>query len=196
MIAANFFVVLGNYHFNFISKIKFHPSIILIWLKLNCQFCKKRTYYVYILIQINKWLEMQLLKIEFWNSIINFWLFLDIVKFMKFVGLGQLGQGGVSMGGFGQSISQLNQSVGSTLNSTLPISTAGSSTVYQTHYGLNSLGNMQIKHVQLSRGAQKRFLVWRRRWGTVFILNVWFFKGAYLKSFLNYISWHLWSIYY
>ncbi|KAJ8945739.1 hypothetical protein NQ318_012061 [Aromia moschata] len=48
-------------------------------------------------------------------------------------GLGQLGQG--SMGGFGQSLGQLNQSSG--LSPALPISTA--STVYQAHYGLNSL---------------------------------------------------------
>lgn len=54
--------------------------------------------------------------------------------------LGQLSQGGVSMGGFGQSIGQLNQGVGTGLNSTLPISSAGGSTVYQAHYGLNSLG--------------------------------------------------------
>lgn len=56
----------------------------------------------------------------------NFWLF--------FLGLGQLGQS--SMGGFGQSLGQLNQSSG--LSPALPISTA--STVYQAHYGLNSLG--------------------------------------------------------
>ncbi|KAJ8977290.1 hypothetical protein NQ317_003889 [Molorchus minor] len=48
-------------------------------------------------------------------------------------GLGQLGQG--SMGGFGQSLGQLNQNSG--LSPALPISTA--STVYQAHYGLNSL---------------------------------------------------------
>lgn len=59
-------------------------------------------------------------------------------------GLGQLSQGGVSMGGFGQSIGQLNQSVGSSLNSTLPISTAGGSSVYQAHYGLNSLGKFLL----------------------------------------------------
>lgn len=55
-----------------------------------------------------------------------------------FSGLGQLSQGGVSMGGFGQSLGQLNQ--GSGLSPALPISTAAASTVYQAHYGLNSLG--------------------------------------------------------
>lgn len=49
-------------------------------------------------------------------------------------GLGQLSQG--SMSGFGQSLGQLNQGTG--LSPALPISSA--STVYQAHYGLNSLG--------------------------------------------------------
>lgn len=40
------------------------------------------------------------------------------------------------MGGFGQSLGQLNQGTG--LSPALPISSA--STVYQAHYGLNSLG--------------------------------------------------------
>jgi hypothetical protein len=49
------------------------------------------------------------------------------------------------MGGFGQSIGQLNQgsALTSSLNSGLPITSAMSSngsTVYQAHYGLNSLG--------------------------------------------------------
>ncbi|KAL3287869.1 hypothetical protein HHI36_002326, partial [Cryptolaemus montrouzieri] len=52
-----------------------------------------------------------------------------------FSGLGQLGQGSVSMGGFGQSLGQLNQTSG--LSPALPISTGN--TVYQAHYGLNSL---------------------------------------------------------
>lgn len=51
-----------------------------------------------------------------------------------FSGLGQLSQG--SMGGFGQSLGQLNQGTG--LSPALPISSA--STVYQAHYGLNTLG--------------------------------------------------------
>lgn len=62
----------------------------------------------------------------------NFWIL------FVFSGLGQLGQTGVSMGGFGQSLGQLNQ--GSGLSPALPISTAAASTVYQAHYGLNSLG--------------------------------------------------------
>jgi hypothetical protein len=49
------------------------------------------------------------------------------------------------MGGFGQSIGQLNQgsALTSSLNSGLPITSTMSSNgsaVYQTHYGLNSLG--------------------------------------------------------
>ncbi|PNF14927.1 hypothetical protein B7P43_G04330 [Cryptotermes secundus] len=60
-------------------------------------------------------------------------------------GLGQLSQGSVTMGGFGQSIGQLNQgsALTSSLNSGLPITSTMSSngsTVYQAHYGLNSLG--------------------------------------------------------
>ncbi|CAH1954611.1 unnamed protein product [Acanthoscelides obtectus] len=57
-------------------------------------------------------------------------------------GLGQLSQG--SMGGFGQSLGQLNQ--GSGLSSALPISSA--STVYQAHYGLNSLGDSMMSYCQ------------------------------------------------
>ncbi|XP_021915604.1 homeobox protein orthopedia-like isoform X2 [Zootermopsis nevadensis] len=61
-------------------------------------------------------------------------------------GLGQLSQGGVTMGGFGQSIGQLNQgsALTSSLNSGLPITSTMSSngsTVYQAHYGLNSLAD-------------------------------------------------------
>jgi len=59
---------------------------------------------------------------------------------MSVSGLGQLSQGAVSMGSYGQSIGQLNQS---SLNSGLPISTSmasNGSSIYQAHYGLNSLG--------------------------------------------------------
>lgn len=59
-----------------------------------------------------------------------------------FSGLGQLSQTGVSMGGFSQSLGQLNQSSG--LSPALPISTAAASTVYQAHYGLNSLGKVLV----------------------------------------------------
>lgn len=58
--------------------------------------------------------------------------------YLFFAGLGQLSQSSVSMTGFGQSLGQLNQSSG--LSPALPISTA--STVYQAHYGLNSLGKV------------------------------------------------------
>ncbi|XP_044745689.1 homeobox protein orthopedia-like isoform X1 [Coccinella septempunctata] len=57
-------------------------------------------------------------------------------------GLGQLGQSSVPMGGFGQSLGQLNQTSG--LGSGLPISTAN--TVYQAHYGLNSLGDTMMTY--------------------------------------------------
>ncbi|KAF7274347.1 hypothetical protein GWI33_012989 [Rhynchophorus ferrugineus] len=52
-------------------------------------------------------------------------------------GLTQLSQGTVAMGSFGQSLGQLNQ--GSGISPTLPISSSAASTVYQAHYGLNSL---------------------------------------------------------
>ncbi|GJQ80249.1 otp [Trypoxylus dichotomus] len=66
-------------------------------------------------------------------------------------GLGQLGQSGVSMGGFGQSLGQLNQSSG--LSPALPISTAAASTVYQAHYGLNSLGDTMMTYCNNSGGT-------------------------------------------
>ncbi|KAJ8925904.1 hypothetical protein NQ315_009756 [Exocentrus adspersus] len=62
-------------------------------------------------------------------------------------GLGQLGQS--SMGGFGQSLGQLNQSSG--LSPALPISTA--STVYQAHYGLNSLGDSMMTYCNNNGGG-------------------------------------------
>lgn len=49
------------------------------------------------------------------------------------------------MGGFGQSLGQLNQ--GSGLSAALPITTATASTVYQAHYGLNSLGEQKYLHL-------------------------------------------------
>lgn len=51
------------------------------------------------------------------------------------------------MGGFGQSLGQLNQSSG--LSGALPITTATASTVYQAHYGLNSLGKMFLNYFLL-----------------------------------------------
>ncbi|XP_049818167.1 homeobox protein orthopedia-like isoform X2 [Aethina tumida] len=66
-------------------------------------------------------------------------------------GLGQLGQGSVSMSGFGQSLGQLNQSSG--LSPALPISTAAASTVYQAHYGLNSLGDSMMTYCQSGGGG-------------------------------------------
>ncbi|XP_015609905.1 homeobox protein orthopedia isoform X1 [Cephus cinctus] len=71
-------------------------------------------------------------------------------------GLSQLSQGGMGMGGFGQSLGQLGQqssgSLGTSLglsNSGLPISSPSQS-VYQASYGLNSLGGV---HVSASRGS-------------------------------------------
>ncbi|CAG4966444.1 unnamed protein product [Colias eurytheme] len=55
-------------------------------------------------------------------------------------GLGQLSQGGVSMGGFG---SQLP--LGADLNPALPISSTASQS-YQTHYPLNSLGDTMMSY--------------------------------------------------
>ncbi|XP_050498977.1 homeobox protein orthopedia-like [Diabrotica virgifera virgifera] len=62
-------------------------------------------------------------------------------------GLGQLSQS--SMGGFGQSLGQLNQSSG--LSPALPISS--SSTVYQAHYGLNSLGDSMMTYCNSGGGG-------------------------------------------
>lgn len=59
-------------------------------------------------------------------------------------GLSQLGQGTVTMGSFGQTLGQLNQSSG--LSSTLPITSSAASTVYQAHYGLNSLGDSMMTY--------------------------------------------------
>lgn len=71
-----------------------------------------------------------------------------LIKSGCFAGLGQLGQGGMGMSGFGQSLGQLGQqstgSLGSSLglgNSGLPISSP-SQAVYQASYGLNSLGKL------------------------------------------------------
>ncbi|XP_017799261.1 PREDICTED: homeobox protein orthopedia [Habropoda laboriosa] len=65
-------------------------------------------------------------------------------------GLGQLGQSGMGMSGFGQSLGQLGQQSNLGLgNSGLPISSP-SQAVYQASYGLNSLGGM---HVSASRGS-------------------------------------------
>ncbi|KAF5275245.1 hypothetical protein FQA39_LY06905 [Lamprigera yunnana] len=66
-------------------------------------------------------------------------------------GLGQLSQGGVSMGGFGQSLGQLNQNSG--LSAALPITTATASTVYQAHYGLNSLGDSMMSYCNNTAGG-------------------------------------------
>ncbi|KAK2582669.1 hypothetical protein KPH14_004947 [Odynerus spinipes] len=65
-------------------------------------------------------------------------------------GLGQMGQGGIGMGSFGQLGQQNPGTLGSTLGlGNLSISSP-SQTVYQTSYGLNSLGGV---HVSASRGS-------------------------------------------
>lgn len=60
------------------------------------------------------------------------------------------------MGSFGQTLGQLNQSSG--LSSTLPITSSAASTVYQAHYGLNSLGKLsptvQIDHQLKRQGSE------------------------------------------
>lgn len=58
------------------------------------------------------------------------------------------------MGGFGQSLGQLNQ--GSGLSPALPISTAAASTVYQAHYGLNSLGKVLLQKCSIEYLAFER----------------------------------------
>ncbi|XP_051175074.1 homeobox protein orthopedia-like isoform X1 [Leptopilina boulardi] len=71
-------------------------------------------------------------------------------------GLGQLSQSGMTMGGFGQSLGQLSQQSSGTLGSSLSLSNSGlpisspSQSVYQTSYGLNSLGGV---HMSASRGS-------------------------------------------
>lgn len=61
-------------------------------------------------------------------------------------GLGQLSQGGMGMGGFGQSLGQLGQQSSGGLGTSLGLGNSGqlisspSQTVYQASYGLNSLG--------------------------------------------------------
>lgn len=73
-------------------------------------------------------------------------VFYSLLLVFSTLGLGQLGQGGMSMGGFGQSLGQLGQQGGGGLGSSLGLGNAGlpisspSQTVYQTNYGLNSLG--------------------------------------------------------
>ncbi|XP_066258579.1 homeobox protein orthopedia-like [Euwallacea similis] len=65
-------------------------------------------------------------------------------------GLSQLGQGTVAMGSFGQTLGQLNQTT--SLGSTLPISSTAS-TVYQAHYGLNSLGDSMMTYCNNGGGS-------------------------------------------
>ncbi|XP_014205294.1 homeobox protein orthopedia-like [Copidosoma floridanum] len=71
-------------------------------------------------------------------------------------GLGQLSQGGMSMGGFGQSLGQLGQQSSGSLGTSLGLGNSGqlisspSQTVYQASYGLNTLGGV---HMSASRGS-------------------------------------------
>ncbi|XP_063373121.1 homeobox protein orthopedia-like [Cydia amplana] len=60
-------------------------------------------------------------------------------------GLGQLSQGGVSMGGFGSGVGGLPQ-LSADLNPALPISSVASSQPYQSHYPLNSLGDTMMSY--------------------------------------------------
>lgn len=62
------------------------------------------------------------------------------MNFVLVAGLGQLSQGGVSMGGFGAGgLPQL----AADLNPALPISSVASQS-YQSHYPLNSLGKSMV----------------------------------------------------
>lgn len=66
-------------------------------------------------------------------------------------GLGQLSQGGVSMGGFGTGgLPQL----AADLNPSLPISSVGSGQPYQGHYPLNSLGDTMMSYCNNISGQQ------------------------------------------
>lgn len=88
-----------------------------------------------------------------WPQVYYFHCSLNAIYIIDYIGLGQLSQS--SMGGFGQSLGQLNQGTG--LSPALPISSA--STVYQAHYGLNSLGEytqtveqiMKVSYVKVLR---------------------------------------------
>ncbi|KAJ0171940.1 hypothetical protein K1T71_012703 [Dendrolimus kikuchii] len=67
-------------------------------------------------------------------------------------GLGQLSQGGVSMGGFGAgSLPQL----AADLNPALPISSVASGQPYQGHYPLNSLGDTMMSYCNNISGGQQ-----------------------------------------
>jgi hypothetical protein len=75
----------------------------------------------------------------------GFFFFLFLFPFLT-TGLSQLSQGGMGMGGFGQSLGQLGQQSSGSLGSSLGLGNGGqlisspSQTVYQASYGLNSLG--------------------------------------------------------
>ncbi|XP_028178789.1 homeobox protein orthopedia-like isoform X2 [Ostrinia furnacalis] len=67
-------------------------------------------------------------------------------------GLGQLSQGGVSMGGFGAgTLPQL----AADLNPSLPISSVASGQPYQGHYPLNSLGDTMMSYCNNISGGQQ-----------------------------------------
>ncbi|KAL0860645.1 hypothetical protein ABMA27_009995 [Loxostege sticticalis] len=67
-------------------------------------------------------------------------------------GLGQLSQGGVSMGGFGAgTLPQL----AADLNPSLPISSVASAQPYQGHYPLNSLGDTMMSYCNNISGGQQ-----------------------------------------
>lgn len=108
-------------------------------------------------------------------------------KLFFFPGLGQLSQSSVSMGGYSQSIGQLNQSsaLSSGLNSGLPIATSmasNGSSLYQAHYGLNSLGEFKLQ-------SSYEFFI--------FVLKFWhfFFFFVYLVELVSLIQISLIGIY-
>lgn len=113
---------------------------------LNCPYWFYRLCHIYFLSRVLLSLDRQNLSIR--RPLYDTNLSGYLIKSGCFAGLGQLGQGGMGMSGFGQSLGQLGQqstgSLGSSLglgNSGLPISSP-SQAVYQASYGLNSLGKL------------------------------------------------------
>lgn len=73
-------------------------------------------------------------------------------QFFPSKSLSQLSQGGMSVGGFSQLSTHQNSSLASSLPISSSMTTTGSS-VYQSHYGLNSLGkcqNFYFKHYSVT----------------------------------------------
>lgn len=68
--------------------------------------------------------------------------YVHLGQFFPSKSLSQLSQSGMSVGGFSQLSTHQNSSLASSLPISSSMTTTGSS-VYQSHYGLNSLGECQ-----------------------------------------------------